>query len=132
MATLDGRPLPGMPRSRAEAWAAHERWVREQARLSGENFFLLMMLERQRLDFEAGRFPLAWEEDDATPAASVAAVKAAIGECLSAGGGRHIGEAALWPLVQEKLAPRVVPRRMVRDNMPKMKSGRPKEIRHKM
>jgi hypothetical protein len=50
-----------MPPTRKENWDRHEQAVREEAKKPGKAF-LLMMLERQRVDYEAGRFPWAWDD----------------------------------------------------------------------
>jgi hypothetical protein len=57
----DTPPPPVTWEDREAAWRAHVQWVEAQAKEPGKGF-LLVMLERQRLDFEAGRFP--WGSDD--------------------------------------------------------------------
>lgn len=125
---LHVRPLaPGLKNTRAQAWAQHEQWVSEQAKEPGKAF-LMVMLERQRLEYDAGRFPWAWEEspaeDNAKPA-SKRAVRGAIVECIAENGGRHIGETDLWSAVQKKLPGHLVTRQVVRDHKPKNPVGRP-------
>jgi hypothetical protein len=98
MATLDGRPLPGRPRSRDEAWA---RWYEQFAHRVHP-----MVLRRARIAFEReewprnrGNYP---DKAAPLPPATSAETRAAIDECL-AKTGRPIGEKCLWPMVREEL-----------------------------
>jgi hypothetical protein len=84
-----------------------------------------MMVERERLDCEAGKFP--WGNYSMGGRPSDDEIRAAIAECLEENGGRHLGELRLWRGVRDKFPGDDIPRKAVRDLMPKRTPGRPRK-----
>jgi hypothetical protein len=109
-----------LPRTPTKAWAEHERRVKEEAQKSGKSY-LLIMLEHQRLDYEAGRFPWAWPP---VPWATKDQIKAAIAKCTE-NGERPLGRRRMIPAVQQELVGYRIRQQTVIELMPKAPKGRP-------
>jgi hypothetical protein len=124
----DGKVIfdPSVPRNRREAWQRHLSWIALEVKKHPEREAVYaMMLARQRDDYEAGRFPWGQYPEEGRP--SDYKIRTAIGDCIKENDGRHIGEERLWRQVQDKFPGCDVPRKAVRELMPKVSRGRPRK-----